>query len=192
MGITPPPPLPPLQSASLEMDTLTSRPTRRSSHMESNVAAPPPSEYSSDYAFRPGFLDPIQSRSLPPPPAFNPYETHPPDRSDSRYYHHDDNASDETPPKLVNSYDSSQTRDLSSSVYISMSAIPSLHEEGREREGGGGGEEGKGKVGRSESLYSNSEVLQREVSGNKSGSHHSAVSHDSHVTMGNLKTWMEG
>ena len=75
-------------------------------------------------------------------------------------------------------------------MYISMSAVPSLHEcarpigewEGLVRE------ERKRSVhsGRSESVYLNAEAVER---GAWKANKNSSASHDSHVTLGNLKEW---
>ena len=119
------------------------------------------------------------------------------------YDNDNDDDDDETSPKRFNPYHHRSQHRPSSSVYISMSAaLPSLHEkpgmlalEGRDGEGEGEGEggpavarEGGRSSGRAESVYSNTEAIERDWAA-KANSNSSASHHDSHVTLGNLKEW---
>ena len=163
-------------------------------------AAPPPSDVTA-YRPWPAVID--QSRSLPEPPSEffshtgNIYELHRDDMNSNNRRgkgNDDDEEDDETAPKLISPYGTA-SRCTSSSVYISMSAVPSLHEwEGPEREGAGLVGEGAGRAGvtrreRSESVYSNREAIEREAWKGSKNNSSSGASHDSHVTLGNLKEW---
>ena len=193
--------LPPVRSLDLLISPGTLIALIQSEHgYNAPFAAPPPSDC---IAYRPWPVGTDQSRSLPEPPSeffshpSNFYELHRDDMNGNyRRGKGDDNdeeEDDETAPKLISPYGTT-SRCSSSSVYISMSAVPSLHEwEGPEREGAGLVGEGAGRagvtrIGRSESVYSNREAIEREAwKGSKNNS--SSASHDSHVTLGNLKEW---
>ena len=163
-------------------------------------AAPPPSDVT---AYRPWPVWTDQSRSLPEPPAefishrSNLYDFHRDDMNGNNRRgkgNDDDEEDDETAPKLISPYGTTN-RCPSSSVCISMSEVPSLHEwEGPEREGAGLVGEGAGRAGvtrtgRSESVYSNREAIERKASKGSKNNSSGGASHDSHVTLGNLKEW---
>ncbi|XP_076450149.1 uncharacterized protein LOC143286461 isoform X2 [Babylonia areolata] len=132
------------------------------------IISPPPSDGAYPY-----ICSAARTRSLPHLPSVDHYAS--PETSDLGVHGLDD-----TKRHHVLS-------DASSSVYVSMSAIPSLQEG---RGWGQGRQRNESNItDHSESIYSNQEACNTEVTKVLSSST-SVGSHESHVTMGNLKGWM--